>query len=123
MKDYITKKDLQEFGKGFSEEIKTDIKKDLDVFRKEIKADLKTDRDDFRKELNVKFDKYRADSRKEIDEYRDDIKRYMGILSEDFQHKLGFVIDAQEDIKRELSAHRDNTEVHVKREGRRRKGA
>jgi archaellum component FlaC len=62
-------------------------------------------------------------------------------LSEDFQHKLGFIIDGQMDIKRELEgvkekvdgleqkvdgleqkvdmihseliAHRDNTEVHV----------
>lgn len=66
----------------------------------------------------------------------EDIKRYLGILAEDFQHRLNLVIDAQLDIKRnvaglkkdvdelktktdkiylELIAHRDNTEVHVQK--------
>lgn len=75
-------------------------------------------------------------------EFKEDIKKYLGILSEDFQHKLGFVIDGQMDIKREveslkqkvdgleqkvdtiyseLIAHRDNTEIHVQQQKRRRK--
>jgi archaellum component FlaC len=80
-------------------------------------------------------------TKKDAEEFKEDIKRYLGVLSEDFQHKLGFIIDGQMDIKRELEgvkekvdgleqkvdgleqkvdmihseliAHRDNTEVHV----------
>jgi SMC interacting uncharacterized protein involved in chromosome segregation len=69
-------------------------------------------------------------------EMEKEIKRYLGILSEDFQHRLNLVIDAQLDIKRdvaglkkdvaelktktdviysELIAHRDNTEMHVQK--------
>jgi hypothetical protein len=69
-------------------------------------------------------------------EMEKEIKRYLGILSEDFQHRLNLVIDAQLDTKRdvaglkkdvaelktktdviysELIAHRDNTETHVQK--------
>jgi hypothetical protein len=66
-----------------------------------------------------------------------EIKRYLKILSEDFQDKLNFVIDEVkaveerltvkidsmakdlrkeiQEVKGELIAHRDNTEVHVQK--------
>jgi len=78
---------------------------------------------------------------KSIEENRKEFQRYVGIVSEEFQHRLNFVIDAQLDIKRdvatlkedvsglkedvsglktktdviysELIAHRDNTELHA----------
>lgn len=79
-------------------------------------------------------------TKKDLEEFKEDIKRYLGILAGDFQHKLGFVIDGQLDIKlkmeglkgeveglkdrvdrlevkvdrvySELIAHRDNTVIH-----------
>ncbi|BCB96448.1 hypothetical protein JZK55_13700 [Dissulfurispira thermophila] len=41
-------------------------------------------------------------TKKDLEEFRNDIKRYMGILSEDFQYKLGFVIDVQDEIKKDV---------------------
>jgi archaellum component FlaC len=41
-------------------------------------------------------------TKKDAEEFKEDIKRYLGVLAEDFQHKLGFVIDGQMDIKREV---------------------
>lgn len=67
-------------------------------------------------------------TKKDLEGFKEDIKQYMGILAEDFQHKLDFVIDGQEDIKREvkeihkeLVAHRDNTEIHAQQAKRKRK--
>lgn len=88
-------------------------------------------------------------TKKDLEGFKEDIKRYMGILAEDFQHKLDFVIDGQEDIKREvrevkedgtilkqdvadikvdvkeirkdLEEHRNNTEVHIQQAKRKRK--
>jgi hypothetical protein len=67
-------------------------------------------------------------TKKDLEGFKEDIKQYMGILAEDFQHKLDFVIDGQEDIKKEvkeihkeLVAHRDNTEIHAQQAKRKRK--
>lgn len=40
----------------------------------------------------------------------------MGILSEDFQHKLGSVIDGQENLKRELSDKIESTAGGLRKE-------
>jgi len=40
---------------------------------------------------------------KSIEENRKEFQRYIGIVSEDFQHKLNFVIDVQVDIKRDVA--------------------
>ncbi len=80
---------------------------------------------------------------KSIEENRKEFQRYIGIVSEDFQHKLNFVIDVQVDIKRdvaglktdvaglktktdviysELVSHRDNTELHAQKAKRKKAG-
>ncbi len=88
-------------------------------------------------------------TKKDAEEFKEDIKRYMGILVEDFQHRLNLVVDAQLDIKKdiaglkedvsglkedvaelkaktdmihnELIAHRGNTEVHAQKIKRKKK--
>ncbi len=81
-------------------------------------------------------------TRKDLIEFKEEVKRYMGVLAEEFKDKLNFVIDGQEDIKRdvkelkqdvgvlkqdvkeireELIAHRDNTEIHAKQIKRKRR--
>jgi predicted nuclease with TOPRIM domain len=49
-------------------------------------------------------------TKKDAEEFKEDIKRYLGILAEDFQHKLGFVIDGQLDIKREVEGLKDKVD-------------
>ncbi|GER94472.1 hypothetical protein A45J_2235 [hot springs metagenome] len=49
-------------------------------------------------------------TKKDAEEFKEDIKRYLGILAEDFQHKLGFVIDNQMDIKREVEGLKVNVD-------------
>jgi hypothetical protein len=83
----------------------------------------------------------KEDIKQIAEENRKEFQRYIGIVSEDFQHKLNLVIDAQLDIKRdvaglkedvgelktktdniylELTAHRDNTELHAQKIKRKR---
>lgn len=80
-------------------------------------------------------------TKEDAKEFKQDIKRYVGILSEDFQHKLNIVIDGQaalkdgqkameerlnakiDSLKDELIAHRDNTEMHVQKAKRTKKSS
>lgn len=73
------------------------------------------------------LDAFRNDFRKDINE---DFKRHTGILIEEFKKNLDFVVDQQQDMRREIReldqkldslhdevvAHRGNTEVHTKQE-------
>jgi uncharacterized small protein (DUF1192 family) len=45
------------------------------------------------------------------DETKEDIKRYLGILAEDFKDKLNIVIDAQMDIKRDVAELKEDVAV------------
>jgi hypothetical protein len=69
-------------------------------------------------------------TKKDAEEFKKDIKRYIGILAGDFQHRLDIAIDGLaskidsvdkrlreeiREVKGELIAHRDNTEAHAQR--------
>ena len=82
-------------------------------------------------------------------EMEKEIKRYLGILSEDFQHRLNLAIDGLtgriesteerlsnkidavakdlraeiREVRQELIAHRDNTEMHVQKAKRKKKAS
>ncbi|MFN3739168.1 MAG: hypothetical protein ACK4TF_00650 [Thermodesulfovibrionales bacterium] len=52
----------------------------------------------------------------DAEEFKEELKRYLGILAEDFQHKLNFVIDAQEDIKRLIKTTNEETKKELRAE-------
>lgn len=54
----------------------------------------------------------------DAEEFKEELKRYLGILAEDFQHKLNFVIDAQEDIKRLIRTTNEETKKELRTEFR-----
>ncbi|MDA8338104.1 MAG: hypothetical protein M0Z70_02250 [Nitrospiraceae bacterium] len=51
--------------------------------------------------------------KKEISE---EFRRYMGILKEDFQRSLGFVIDGQKDLERKLTDKIESTATGLRKE-------
>lgn len=77
-------------------------------------------------------------AKKDLEEFKNDVKnefkRHTGILLEDFKTKIDFVIDQQQDMRREINQrfedvnhnidslhaeiiiHRDNAEVHIKQQ-------
>ncbi len=52
----------------------------------------------------------------DAEEFKEELKRYLGILAEDFQQKLNFVIDAQEDIKRLIRSTNEETKKELRNE-------
>lgn len=79
----------------------------------------------------------KEDIKQIVEENRKEMQRHVSIVSEDFQHKLGFVIDELRavekrlnakiesevkdlrveirEVRQELISHRDNTEAHVQK--------
>lgn len=54
----------------------------------------------------------------DAEEFKEELKRYLGILAEDFQQKLNFVIDAQEDIKGLIRTTNEETKRELRLEFR-----
>jgi hypothetical protein len=97
----------------FQKEFRQEIREDLGQFKKEIRAETREDLGQFKKEIRAETREDLGQFKKEFrEDINEDFRQHVGILTEDFQHKLQIVAEGHQMLSEKLD--RAKTDIEDK---------